>query len=147
MSQKYWYWGYRFFEFRVDWPFSPIEWTPSWICSIARVVHVTQLPCSASLTVCSQLSYQFSAPSSGFLPWHVQATGTEDNFCPFSCLEVACHSVTTPAAHSCLSLSKYNRLQLSKLQQEKKRESGREWSPPTLQLLGKTCQGNAANPF
>ena len=44
---------------------------------------------------------------------------------PLSCLEVACHSITTPSAHSCLSLSKENRPQLSKLQQEK-RERERE---------------------
>lgn len=90
----------------------------------------------ALLTVCSQFSYQFSAPSSGFLPWHVQATVTEDNFCPFPAWRwhatLSLLLLLTPVSASA-NTTNCNSANSSRKKRERERE--REWSPTLPNFL------------
>lgn len=114
--------GYRFWIPVIDWPFSPIEWTLILVAPLLGWSSPPQLPYLVlQLTVCSQLSYQFSAPHLDFFPGMCRPQ-EQRTTSPFSCLRwhatLSLLLLLTPASAS----ANTNWLQLSKLQQEKREE-------------------------
>ena len=77
-----------------------------------------------------------TSDSSGFLPWHVQATGTEDNFCPFpawrwhATLSLLLLLTLVSASANTTDCSSANS---SRKKRERERE--REWSPTLPNFL------------
>lgn len=98
--------------------------------------------------MCSQFSYQFSAPSSGFLPWHVQATGTEDNFCPFPAwrwhVTPSLLLLLTPVS---ASAKKTGCSSANSSRGKRERERGREWFPTLQNFLEGPAKKMQQAPF
>lgn len=125
-------------------PFPQQSRPPSWLLHCQGCLVPTAPMLCALLIVCSQFSYQFSAPSSGFLPWHVQATGTEDNFCPFPAWRwhatLSLLLLLTPVSASANKPTAAQQTPVGKTERERGRENG-------LLLFQTSWKDLPANPF
>lgn len=104
-------------------------------CHYYLVLSVPKVSSLVTIYSSSQSSYQFAALPSGFLPWHVQATGTKQN---------PCHLLPGDT-RPCLYLSSQS--QQTKAWGVRSAASSKEKDHLLLlsSLLGKTCQGHATN--